>query len=113
MAIDVDVSFAFEADFADIFEVRGNKRARRGEKFPEELGQSSVTLAYEGLDHIRRTRALSVRIRPCKPHAGGITVPIHLEARGESQLYASMSRVSAKERRPCAASVTTAKRFRG
>ena len=36
-AIDVDFSFDFEADFADIFEVRGEKRKRRGEKLPEEL----------------------------------------------------------------------------
>ena len=54
-AIDVDVSFDFDADFADIFEVRGEKRKRRGEKLPEEMGRSSVTLAYEGLDDIRRT----------------------------------------------------------
>ena len=37
-AIDVDVSFDFDADFADIFEVRGEKRKRRGEKLPEEIG---------------------------------------------------------------------------
>jgi len=33
-AIDVEMSFDFEADFADIFEVRGEKRKRRGEKLP-------------------------------------------------------------------------------
>jgi len=82
--LDVDVSFAFEADFADIFEVRGEKRARRGEKFPEELGPSSVTLAYEGLDHIRRTTRVECSVPYGKPHAGGITVPIHLEPRGEA-----------------------------
>ncbi len=82
--LDVDVSFAFEADFADIFEVRGEKRARRGEKIPEELGQSSVTLAYEGLDHIRRTTRVECSLPYAKAHSGGITVPIHLEPRGEA-----------------------------
>ena len=36
-AIDVEVSFAFDADFADIFEVRGEKREQRGEKLPQKI----------------------------------------------------------------------------
>jgi len=82
-AIDVDLSLEFEADFADIFEVRGNKRARRGEKLPDEVSQSAVTLTYEGLDHIRRHTRVECSHSPCSPHAGGITIPIHVEARGE------------------------------
>jgi glycogen debranching enzyme len=82
-AIDVDVSLEFEADFADIFEVRGEKRAHRGEKLPEEVGRSTVTLTYQGLDHIRRNTRVECSLSPCKAHTGGITVPIHLEARGE------------------------------
>src|SRR5690348_16842389 len=35
-SIDIDLSFAFEADFADIFEVRGEKRTQRGVCLPEE-----------------------------------------------------------------------------
>src|SRR5579862_1066729 len=50
VTIDGDISCDFEADFADIFEVRGQKRARRGESLPEVVEQSSVTLEYEGLD---------------------------------------------------------------
>jgi glycogen debranching enzyme len=82
--MDVEVSFAFEADFADIFEVRGEKRARRGEKIPEELASSSVTLAYEGLDHIRRSTLVECSMATSTTHAGAITVPIHLEPRGEA-----------------------------
>ena len=82
-AIDVEVSFAFEADFADIFEVRGEKRRRRGEKLPHEIGRSSVTLAYEGLDHILRTTRVVCSQPSCEPHEGGIAVPLHIEAHGE------------------------------
>ena len=61
-AIDIELSFEFESDFADIFEVRGEKRKRRGEKLPQEIGRSSVTLAYEGLDQIRRTTHRAQRL---------------------------------------------------
>ena len=83
-AIDVDVSFEFEADFADIFEVRGEKRARRGDKLSEVIGRSFVTLRYHGLDHIRRNTRVECSIPASRPHAGGITIPIHLEPRGEA-----------------------------
>jgi glycogen debranching enzyme len=82
--LDVEVSFAFEADFADIFEVRGEKRAQRGEKLPEELARSSVTLGYKGLDHIRRSTLVECSMSSSTTHAGGIAVPIHLEPRAEA-----------------------------
>jgi glycogen debranching enzyme len=56
----------FDADFRDIFEVRGMRRARRGDKLPSEVGTASVVLGYRGLDGLtRRTRIV---IDPA-PHA--------------------------------------------
>ena len=47
----------FNADFVDIFEVRGAGRARRGEMLADEHGTDGTVLAYRGLDGIvRRTR---------------------------------------------------------
>jgi glycogen debranching enzyme len=83
-AIDVELSFDFDADFADIFEVRGEKRKRRGEKLPQEIGRSSVALAYQGLDNIRRTTRVVCSHPSCEPHDGGIAIPLHIEAHGES-----------------------------
>ncbi|MHB2021152.1 MAG: glycogen debranching N-terminal domain-containing protein, partial [Candidatus Xenobia bacterium] len=49
----------FDADFRDIFEVRGMARARRGERHTEVVGRQEVQIIYEGLDHVRRrTRIL-------------------------------------------------------
>ncbi|RJP76938.1 MAG: amylo-alpha-1,6-glucosidase [Candidatus Zixiibacteriota bacterium] len=49
--------FTFEADFADIFEVRGMTREQRGEKLPHEVGDDYLVLGYRGLDGVlRRTR---------------------------------------------------------
>src|SRR5205809_2946668 len=55
----VDVSFAieFDADFADIFELRGMNRERRGRRLETEVTKDGLVLAYEGLDsRVRRTR---------------------------------------------------------
>src|SRR5881409_703177 len=55
----VDVSFAieFDADFADIFELRGMNREHRGRRLETQVTKGGLVLAYEGLDNrIRRTR---------------------------------------------------------
>ena len=55
--VKLSFSFQFQADFADIFEVRGTRRTRKGEFLDPAVGRDSVTLAYRGLDGvIRRTR---------------------------------------------------------
>ncbi len=77
--VDVELSFAFESDFADIFEVRGQKRERRGVRLREEIEKSSVTLAYEGLDHITQRTRIECSALSCVVHASGISVPIRLE----------------------------------
>jgi glycogen debranching enzyme len=56
LPVEVSFSLQFDADFADIFEVRGVKRQRRGVLLPEKIEGHTITLAYEGLDaRIRRT----------------------------------------------------------
>jgi glycogen debranching enzyme len=49
----------FDADYADIFEVRGTRRPRRGTRLEPAVGKGSVLLGYRGLDEvIRHTRLL-------------------------------------------------------
>ncbi len=57
VVMDFSFSLEFEADFADIFELRGTTRERRGRRMDTEIAQDGVVLAYEGLDgRPRRTR---------------------------------------------------------
>jgi glycogen debranching enzyme len=56
----IDVTFA--ADFADLFEVRGARRLRRGTMQEPDVGAACVTLAYLGLDD--RRRATTLRFEP-------------------------------------------------
>lgn len=48
--VELVLFLGFAADFADVFEIRGTKRARRGTLRPPSVRESSVDLAYEGLD---------------------------------------------------------------
>jgi glycogen debranching enzyme len=57
--IATSLSIRYDADFADIFEVRGTRRKQRGQRLESEVDVSTVTLAYRGLDGVsRRTRLL-------------------------------------------------------
>jgi glycogen debranching enzyme len=48
--IEVDFAMALEADFADIFEVRGAHRDRRGTPLPPRAARDRLVYAYRGLD---------------------------------------------------------------
>ena len=53
-AVDVPIEIRFDADFADIFEVRGTKRERRGTMRATSFEGDDVLLGYDGLDGTRR-----------------------------------------------------------
>jgi glycogen debranching enzyme len=62
--INITLSLAFASDFADIFEVRGIHRERRGESWAELTSNSSVLLSYRGLDGVVRETNLSFEPQP-------------------------------------------------
>jgi glycogen debranching enzyme len=56
-AVDFILSIDFDADFADIFELRGTKREHHGRRLEPEVMKDGLVLAYQGLDgRFRRTR---------------------------------------------------------
>lgn len=74
------IEFRFEADFADIFEVRGLERPRRGAFLEPAVDGGTVVLSYNGLDGRRLTATLildpvpetfdgnrAIFILPCAP----------------------------------------------
>jgi glycogen debranching enzyme len=58
------LSLAFASDFADIFEVRGVRRSRRGQTWSEVLPPSGVRLCYRGLDAVVRQTTLHFEPAP-------------------------------------------------
>jgi glycogen debranching enzyme len=62
--LQVSLSFQFEADFADIFEVRGTKRAKKGERLSDALDGDAAILNYRGLDNITRKTRIAFTPKP-------------------------------------------------
>jgi glycogen debranching enzyme len=60
----VRLTFRFAADFADLFEVRGERRAAHGESSAELQSDHGVLLQYMGLDKIERTTRLTFEPAP-------------------------------------------------
>ena len=67
----VRLRLAYASDFADLFEVRGTTRPRRGTVHAPKVWADGVTLSYTGLDDVLRTTALSFEPAPaiCDPDA--------------------------------------------
>jgi len=57
-AVRISLTFDLDADFADIFEVRGTRRERRGERLAPVVDGAAFRIAYRGLDGERRWTAL-------------------------------------------------------
>ena len=62
--VTITLTLEFDADFADIFEVRGWTRERRGELLPPQLEEKKILLAYRGLDGITRHAAIEFSRTP-------------------------------------------------
>jgi glycogen debranching enzyme len=64
LPVDIPLGLRFAADFADIFEVRGVTRKRRGDRLEDTVGRDSVVLSYRGLDGVLRRTHLTGSPRP-------------------------------------------------
>ncbi len=84
--VHVDLDWKFGADFADVFEVRGLKRDRRGDQLPSACAGSTVRLAYRGLDEVVRTTLLSFAPPPHTLTSGVATYRLLVPAGGRVEL---------------------------
>ena len=57
-AVDITLRLKFAADYADIYEVRGQHRPARGRDLEPELSGDQVILGYHGLDDVVRRTVL-------------------------------------------------------
>jgi len=62
--VQFSLSVTFASDFADIFEVRGVRRGRRGRAWREMPSEDTVVLSYMGLDNAVRQTSLSFEPAP-------------------------------------------------
>jgi glycogen debranching enzyme len=98
-AVDLKLSLLFENDFADLFEVRGTLRDRRGNSTAKLRGNDQVLLVYQGLDGMTRRTALTFDPRPERLSTNAAIYNLHL-APGETRpLFLAVS-CDAEEARP-------------
>ena len=86
-----DLTLLFDNDFADLFEVRGEKRARRGAGSGKLLGSAGVVLEYNGLDGKLRSTALHFDPRPTRLAVNAATYHLDLAPQRASSLFVAVS----------------------
>src|SRR5271165_5050132 len=86
-----DLTLLFDNDFADLFEVRGEKRPRRGTGSSKLLGPADVMLEYKGLDGAVRATALHFDPRPTRLAVNAATWHLDLKPHQISSLFVAVS----------------------
>ena len=75
----LSLTFDLETDFADIFEVRGTPRARRGTRLDPVLTDRQMRLGYRGLDGEERWTVVEWSDPPVSMTPNGVRFDYHLE----------------------------------
>jgi glycogen debranching enzyme len=86
----VRIELSFAADFADLFEVRGAVRPRRGEQKKPIVTADSVTLSYLGLDDRERRLRLRFDPAPTKIAGGQAYFDLDLEPHQMQRIFLEM-----------------------
>jgi glycogen debranching enzyme len=87
----VSLLLQFDADFADLFEVRGTKRARKGERLPDQVEGDAAILAYKGLDGVVRRTRLEFSPRPSSVTTREACFQITLGPKEEKSIFSTVS----------------------
>jgi glycogen debranching enzyme len=82
----IDLDIVFDADFADIFEVRGKHRAGRGGKRIE-ISKNRAIIAYRGLDDVMRRTVIDFDPHPERLDRSGARYRINLSASGRASIF--------------------------
>jgi glycogen debranching enzyme len=98
------LAFEFDADFRDMFEVRGARRAKRGRVHLPEVGERAVRFRYAGLDGVERSSVISFSDPPARLTERRAEFMYALKGEGRIDLYVEIGVGSA----PC----PTRERFR-
>src|SRR5262245_28874592 len=84
-------SLRFEADFVDIFEVRGTRRTRKGEFLPPFFDRDALTLSYRGLDNVTRRTRIQFAPRPRRLTADEAQFELSLDPQQEGTFFITIA----------------------
>lgn len=83
--IEIPISIRFDSDYADVFEVRGMSRPRRGRRLADREGQEYV-LGYIGLDKVERRTTLRWNRVPDRVESGIVTFRVILDRHASAEV---------------------------
>jgi glycogen debranching enzyme len=78
-AVDFTVEVVFDADFVDVFQVRGVAREVHGQYYKPIAEEDSLTFSYKGLDGVLRQTVVNVSPRPASIRERTAHWDLHLE----------------------------------
>lgn len=84
--ITLNLRYEFGADFADIFDVRGYQRVRRGTMHEPVIETRSITYAYTGIDERERRTEIVFDRKPDRLDAGSALFQVALEPRQQTTI---------------------------
>lgn len=85
------VDFLFDADFRDMFEVRGTQRPRRGITTAQISGPDGVEFRYQGLDQVERRTVLRLSPWPSVLQTDRATMEIELSPNTQTSIFVTVS----------------------
>jgi glycogen debranching enzyme len=84
----------FEADFRDMFEVRGERRPRRGAMSPTLIDGRRTCFRYEGLDGLARTSVIAFSDAPGRLSSHRAEFMLSMSPEGSYELYIEVGATS-------------------
>ena len=110
VALPLELRFA--ADFADVFEVRGARRPRRGRLLPARDADGALELGYVGLDDTLRSTRIRFTPEPERAGEAAVRFPLVLEPGRDHVLELSVTCEQRRAEQPLGASFAKAGRSR-
>ena len=96
------VSVRFDADFRDLFEVRGTRRAARGKRGTKVVDSQTVVLRYDGLDKVSRFTTVAFEPAPQRLDTGTADFAITLEAGATFSIVVAVACAENEPKKPMA-----------
>ncbi len=88
--IQTPLAIHFDADFADVFEVRGMRREHRGRRPGDHAEVDRAILRYEGLDRVSRQTVIHWDQPPSRYDTGAVVFSITLQPQEVAELEVSV-----------------------
>ncbi|MGK6317391.1 amylo-alpha-1,6-glucosidase [Neorhizobium sp. DT-125] len=85
------IDYTFDADFRDLFEVRGMKREKRGQETFPVVKPNGVEFCYLGLDDVKRRTSIAFTPAPTRLEANRATLDVVLEPGEKTSIFLSVA----------------------